>query len=130
MRLELTAVFRKVPEGLIGFVEELPGANTQAATLEEARANLREAVTFGARSQPGTRRAGLQVKILIIVERTASGFSAYSPDVEGCIATGATREEIEKEMREAIEFHFEGLREHGDSVPSPHSYATYVEVAA
>ena len=44
MRLELTAVFRKVPEGYLGFVEEVPGANTQGATLEEARANLREAV--------------------------------------------------------------------------------------
>ena len=44
MKLELTAVFRKVPEGYIGFVEELPGANTQGVTLEEARANLREAV--------------------------------------------------------------------------------------
>ena len=43
MRLELTAVFQKVPEGYIGFIEELPGANTQGATLEEARANLREA---------------------------------------------------------------------------------------
>ena len=42
--LELTAVFRKVPEGYIGFVEELPGANTQGATLEEARRNLREAI--------------------------------------------------------------------------------------
>ena len=44
MKLELTAVFRKVPEGYIGFVEELPGANTQGATLEEVRANLHEAV--------------------------------------------------------------------------------------
>jgi predicted RNase H-like HicB family nuclease len=44
MNLEFTAVFRKVPEGYIGFVEELPGANTQGATLEEARANLKEAV--------------------------------------------------------------------------------------
>ena len=44
MKLELTAVFQKVPEGYIGFVEELHGANTQGATLEEARANLREAV--------------------------------------------------------------------------------------
>jgi predicted RNase H-like HicB family nuclease len=44
MQLELTAVFRKVPEGYVAFVEELPGANTQGATLEEARANLREAV--------------------------------------------------------------------------------------
>ena len=46
MDLQLTAVFKKVPEGYIGFVEELPGANTQGATLEEARANLREAVAL------------------------------------------------------------------------------------
>ncbi len=44
--MELTAVFRKVPEGYIAFVEELPGANTQAATLDEARHNLREAVAL------------------------------------------------------------------------------------
>ena len=44
MQVQLTAVFQQVPEGYIGFVEELPGANTQGATLEEARANLREAV--------------------------------------------------------------------------------------
>lgn len=44
MSLSFTAVYRQVPEGYIGFVEELPGANTQGATLEEARANLREAV--------------------------------------------------------------------------------------
>ena len=44
MSLELTAVFRKVADGYVGFVEELPGANTQGATLEETRANLREAV--------------------------------------------------------------------------------------
>ena len=46
MGLNLTAVFRRVPEGYIGFVEELPGANTQGATLEEARANLREAASM------------------------------------------------------------------------------------
>ncbi len=46
MDLQFTAVFRKVPEGYIGFVEELPGANTQGATLEEARTNLREAVAL------------------------------------------------------------------------------------
>ena len=44
--MKLTAVFRKVPEGYIGFVEELPGANTQGASLEEARSNLAEAVTL------------------------------------------------------------------------------------
>lgn len=46
MDLNLTAIFQKVPEGYIGFVEELPGANTQGATLEEARVNLREAVAL------------------------------------------------------------------------------------
>jgi predicted RNase H-like HicB family nuclease len=46
MQIQLTAVFQKVPEGYIGFVEELPGANTQGATLEEARANLQEAITM------------------------------------------------------------------------------------
>lgn len=46
MNIKLTAIFQKVPEGYIGFVEELPGANTQADTLEEARANLAEAVTL------------------------------------------------------------------------------------
>jgi predicted RNase H-like HicB family nuclease len=46
MQIELTAVFQKVPEGYIGFVEELPGANTQGATLEEARANLQEVITL------------------------------------------------------------------------------------
>lgn len=46
MQLQFTAVFQRVPEGYIGFVEELPGANTQGATLDEARVNLREAVTL------------------------------------------------------------------------------------
>lgn len=46
MELQFTAVFRRVPEGYIGFVEELPGANTQGTTLEEVRANLREAVAL------------------------------------------------------------------------------------
>ena len=46
MKVEFTAVFQQVPEGFIGFVEEIPGANTQGATLEEARENLREAVTL------------------------------------------------------------------------------------
>ena len=70
------------------------------------------------------------MKILIVVEQTPTGFSAYSPDVEGCIATGATRDEVERTMREAIEFHLETLRADGPAVSAPHSYATFVEVAA
>ena len=70
------------------------------------------------------------MKILIVVEKTDTGYSAYSPDVPGCAATGATREEVERTMREAIAFHLDGLRAEGYEVPEPSSYATYVEVAA
>jgi predicted RNase H-like HicB family nuclease len=70
------------------------------------------------------------MKILVIVEQTDTGFSAYSPDVPGCVATGATRPLVEASMREAIEFHLEGLRSDGAPVPEPHTYATVVEVAA
>jgi predicted RNase H-like HicB family nuclease len=65
------------------------------------------------------------MKYLVVVEKTATGFSAYSPDLDGCVATGATREQVEKAMREAIEFHLDGLREDGCDIPQPHSYATY-----
>ncbi len=67
------------------------------------------------------------MKYLIVVEETATGFSAYSPDLDGCIATGATREEVEREMREAIAFHLEGMRAEGLPAPSPHTYAAYVD---
>ena len=50
--------------------------------------------------------------------------------LEGCVATGATREEVERSMREAIEFHLDGLRREGKLVPSPHAYSTYVDVPA
>ena len=58
-------------------------------------------------------------KYLIVVEKTRTGFSAYSPDLDGCVATGATRKQVERAMREAIEFHLEGLREDGIPVPKP-----------
>ncbi len=70
------------------------------------------------------------MKILIVVEKTDTGYSAYSPDLDGCVATGGTREEVDARMREAVALHLEGLREEGYDVPEPNSYATYVEVAA
>lgn len=68
-------------------------------------------------------------KYLIIIEKTETGFSAYSPDLPGCAATGKTREETEHEMQEAIEFHIDGLRLNGDEIPKPSSSASYCEVA-
>lgn len=69
-------------------------------------------------------------RYLIIIEQMSTGFSAYSPDLPGCVATAHTREEIEREMHDAIEFHVEGLRLAGEPVPEPRSQASYCEVAA
>jgi predicted RNase H-like HicB family nuclease len=69
-------------------------------------------------------------RYLIIIESTATGFSAYSPDLPGCAATGRTRPEVEQEMHDAIEFHIEGLRLAGEPIPAPRSDAAYCEVAA
>ena len=69
-------------------------------------------------------------KYLVVIEPTQTGFSAYSPDLPGCVSTGATREEVEQNMREAIAFHIDGLREEGLQVPEAHSYSAYVDLSA
>ena len=69
-------------------------------------------------------------KYLVVIEETPTGYSAYSPDLDGCVATGRTREEVEREMQEAIEFHLEGMARNGDSIPEPRTYSRYVEVPA
>lgn len=69
-------------------------------------------------------------KYLIVIEATQTGFSAYSPDLPGCVSTGRTRDEVEKNMSEAIAFHLDGLREEGQPVPEPHTYSAYVELPA
>lgn len=69
-------------------------------------------------------------KYLVVIEETRTGYSAYSPDLTGCVSTGRTREEVERNMREAIELHLEGLRLEGLEVPAPHTYSAYVEVPA
>jgi predicted RNase H-like HicB family nuclease len=71
------------------------------------------------------------MKYLIIIEKTNTGYSAYSPDLEGCISTGSTIDEVKKNMQEAIEFHLEGLKEEGYKIPEPTSIASdYIDVAA
>ena len=69
-------------------------------------------------------------KYLIVIEPTETGFSAFSPDLLGCVSTGATRAAVEQHMREAIECHLDGLRQDGAPIPPPSTTATYVEVAA
>jgi len=58
-------------------------------------------------------------KYLVVFEKADSNYSAYSPDLPGCVATGATRKEAEKNINEAINFHIEGIREDGQLVPEP-----------
>ncbi len=70
------------------------------------------------------------MRYAIVIERAINNYSAYVPDLPGCIATGATVEETEKTIRETIEFHLAGLREDGSPIPQPSSRVDYVEVAA
>ena len=70
------------------------------------------------------------MRYLVVLEETKTGFSAYSPDLPGCVATGATREETERNMTEAIAFHLEGMHKEGLEVPQPHSFSTYLEIPA
>jgi predicted RNase H-like HicB family nuclease len=70
------------------------------------------------------------MKYLIVIERTATGYSAYSPDLPGCIATGSTREEVEREMKGAIAFHLDGLKAEGLAIPQPSSSSSYVDIPA
>jgi len=70
------------------------------------------------------------MKYLIIIEKSETGYSAYSPDLPGCVSTGSTLEETEINMRQAIEFHIDGLKGEGYEIPEPTSRSSYVEIAA
>ena len=67
-------------------------------------------------------------RFLIVIEKAGRHYSTYSPDLPGCVATGATREEAEERMHETIELHVKGLIEDGLPVPKSHASATYVAV--
>jgi predicted RNase H-like HicB family nuclease len=69
-------------------------------------------------------------RYLIVMEATNTGYSSYSPDLPGCVATGSTESEVEQRMRRAIELHVAGLREQGEPVPEPQSSSSYVEISA
>jgi predicted RNase H-like HicB family nuclease len=69
------------------------------------------------------------MKYLVIFEKTGTGFSAYVPDLPGCITTGPTLTETERLIKEAIDFHIDGLREDGLPVPTPTTTADYITAA-
>jgi predicted RNase H-like HicB family nuclease len=70
------------------------------------------------------------MKYAVVIEDAGSNFSAYVPDLPGCIATGQSIEEVENEIRSAIQFHLEGMKQDGLPIPKPSSAVEYVEVAA
>ncbi len=70
------------------------------------------------------------MKYAVVIERASDNYAAYVPDLPGCITTGATVEETERNIREAIELHLEGMRENGLPIPEPRTVAVAVEVGA
>jgi predicted RNase H-like HicB family nuclease len=70
------------------------------------------------------------MKYAVVIEKAESNYSAYVPDLTGCVATGLTYKEVEKEIYDAILFHIEGMKEDGEIIPQPSSAVEYIEVAA
>ena len=70
------------------------------------------------------------MKYAVVIEKAESNFSAFVPDLPGCVATGSTIEEVEEQIREAIEFHIEDMKQEGEEIPQPISSVEYIEVAA
>lgn len=70
------------------------------------------------------------MKYLIILEPTITGYSAYSPDIDGCVAAGTDRDETVALMQDAIAFHLEGMAAEGQPIPKPLCESTYVDVAS
>jgi predicted RNase H-like HicB family nuclease len=70
------------------------------------------------------------MKYAVVIEKAEGNYSAYVPDLPGCVATGSTITEVESEIREAISFHIEGMREDGLEVPQPTSQVEYIEFVA
>ena len=70
------------------------------------------------------------MRYAIVIENAGPNYSAYVPDLPGCVATGTTVEDAEREIREAIELHLEGMRNDGEPIPEPSSAVRYVDVTA
>jgi predicted RNase H-like HicB family nuclease len=70
------------------------------------------------------------MRYAVVIEKAEANYSAYVPDLPGCVATGATIQEVENEIRDAISFHLEGMRADGLPIPAPTSTVEYIELSA
>lgn len=82
------------------------------------------------REAVGIEGARVAMRYTVVIEMAPNNLAAYVPDLPGCVATGNTREELLVTIREAIEFHIESLRDHGEPIPDPLCTAAVVEVTA
>jgi predicted RNase H-like HicB family nuclease len=69
------------------------------------------------------------MRYAVVIEKAKRNFSAYVPDLPGCVATGKTRREAERQIRSAIQFHLDGMREDGVAIPKPTATCEYIELA-
>jgi predicted RNase H-like HicB family nuclease len=81
-------------------------------------------------SRKAKRQEVNMYRFLIVIEKTENNYSAYSPDLPGCVATGKTREEVERNMHQAVEMHVQGLLEDNLPIPESTAYAEYIAVPA
>jgi predicted RNase H-like HicB family nuclease len=117
-------------ESMIRTVEE------SAKKAEEAAKEARQAADTAIRVSEDTlkkeeithRKVSGVKGYLVIFEKGHTNYSAYSPDLPGCVATGKTRIETEKNIKEAINFHLEGLKEDGVALPEPTSFCEYIKI--
>ncbi len=91
---------------------------------------LSDKITIGTHNEHFQTGGVQEMRYLIVIEETKTGFSAYSPDVDGCVATGKTKQDIEQNMQQAMEFHLQGLAMENQIIPHSHTYSNYVEVEA
>jgi predicted RNase H-like HicB family nuclease len=75
------------------------------------------------------KRGGRTFRFLVVIERATHNYSAYSPDLPGCVATGRTKKVVERRIQEAIELHIRGLIEDGQSIPPTNAVAEYVAIS-
>ena len=111
-------------------VAEAAGRAEEAAKAARQAANVATKASVEAvkRAEMATQVSAGVKRFLVVFEKAVDNYSAYSPDIPGCIATGSTRDEVEKNIREAIAFHIEGLRKDGLPAPEPASSTEYIEV--
>lgn len=94
-----------------------PSVDVPPGTLERFEASRREI-------------GGVVMRYMVVVEQGPNSFGAYVPDLPGCVAVGSSKQEVLQLIQEAIEFHLEGIKDTGASVPQPYSYSEFIEVHA